>query len=127
MKNRTLIGTALAVFLALLLLPAWYAAARPGTSQAPELELPRDSAVCIEDVETMRSHHVALLAEWRNLVVRDGQRTDTSSAGVERPMSLTGTCLGCHGKAETFCTRCHDYSGVKLPCWDCHAQERSHE
>lgn len=127
MKSRALIGTGLLIFLALVLLPAWYAAARPGSGQAPELELPRDSATCIEDVETMRSHHVALLNEWRNLVVRDGLRTDTSSTGVVRPMSLTGTCLGCHGKAETFCTRCHDYSAVKLPCWDCHAEEPSHE
>ena len=36
--------------------------------------------------------------------------------------SLTGTCLGCHNKAE-FCDRCHAYSGVSSPyCWNCHSE-----
>jgi hypothetical protein len=36
------------------------------------------------------------------------------------PISLTGTCLGCHGAKRDFCDRCHEYASVQITCFGCH-------
>ena len=68
----------------------------------------------------MRANHPALLDRWRNEVVREGRREYRSSTGGTHVMSLTGTCLRCHGGRAAFCNRCHDYAGVNETCWECH-------
>lgn len=122
MSERARIGAGVAVLLVVLSLPAWYALGRPADATPPELEMPRDSANCVEDVAFMRANHMALLNEWRNAVVRRGERLYTSASGEQRVMSLTGTCMGCHTNRERFCTRCHEYSGVRPTCWNCHIE-----
>jgi [DsrC]-trisulfide reductase subunit J len=102
--------------------PAWVGLAR-GKGEPPRLQLPQGQ--CVEPVSFMRARHMELLDQWRNKVVREGERVYVASDGRSHTMSLTGTCLGCHGDAGEFCNRCHQYAGVEAPCWDCHRQKRS--
>jgi hypothetical protein len=75
---------------------------------------------CIQPREEMRKNHPALLANWRERVVRLGDRVHRSDDGLDVRVSLTGTCLGCHGKSSEFCDKCHAQAAVSLSCWQCH-------
>ncbi|HEX7507400.1 MAG TPA: sulfate reduction electron transfer complex DsrMKJOP subunit DsrJ [Polyangia bacterium] len=75
---------------------------------------------CIQPREEMRKNHPALLADWRERVVRLGDRVHRSENGLDVRISLTGTCLGCHGQASEFCDKCHAQVAVSLSCWQCH-------
>jgi hypothetical protein len=120
MRDRALILGGLAVFLALVTVPAWRALAT-APAAAPVLARPAGAARCVAPVEFMRASHMKLLDEWRDRVVRDGVRTYTDGDGRTVRMSLTGTCLGsCHTDKTRFCDRCHDYAQVKPTCWNCH-------
>jgi hypothetical protein len=113
----------LVVFGGLVSAPAWYALGR-GPGQPPELSRPVDAKQCVEPVAFMRSSHMELLNSWRDAVVRDGVKVYVASDGRHHDMSLTGTCLGCHGDPAKFCNKCHEYSAVEVFCWDCHHQKR---
>ena len=119
-KGRILVG--LAVFVILVTFPFWSRLAAAGEIARPELSLPADATECIEDTPFMTANHMDLLNQWRNAVVREGEREYTSTSGETYLMSLTGTCLDCHGSRDDFCTRCHDYSNVEPACWDCHVE-----
>ena len=119
-KAKIIIG--LAVFLVLAMFPVWYAVGSAGDAAAPELELPQGE--CVEDAQYMKANHMNLLNDWRDAVVRDGQKEYTSSSDKKYVMSLTGTCMSCHTSRETFCRRCHDYANVQPGCWDCHLEPK---
>jgi hypothetical protein len=120
MRDKVTITAGLAVFLALASFPFWHTLRGDEDNARPELELPADASECIENTEYMTANHMDLLNQWRNAVVRDGQRDYTSSAGEQHVMSLTRTCMDCHSNRETFCDRCHTYADVQPTCWDCH-------
>ena len=69
--------------------------------------------------EYMRTMHMDLLNEWREKVVREGERF-TFAAGKKMEMSLSKTCMNCHPNKDQFCDQCHNYLDVKPYCWDCH-------
>ena len=118
-RGKILIG--IGVFLVLVLLPAWYVAARGGQNEIPEIDRTTKAPTCMRDPAWMRASHMDLLDEWRHDVVRGtGPSWDTDTGGTRRPKSLTGTCLGCHASQQAFCARCHDSMGVNNSCWDCH-------
>jgi len=127
-KGRIVLG--LLVFLALITFPVWYNAAGGAPDSAPEIELPKDEERCIADREFMRREHMQLLVDWRDQVVREGQRTHTTEDGRQFPMSLSGTtlardggsCMSCHRNKDAFCDRCHDFLAVEPVCWDCHVE-----
>ena len=75
---------------------------------------------CVESKEYMRANHMQLLNEWRDIVVRGGERTYTTQDGRPYLISLQNTCLKCHSNKEAFCDRCHTYTNVRPYCWDCH-------
>ena len=112
------------VFVALATFPFWWG--RGGVAPPPDLSLdtPEIRALadkrCIEDKAFMRERHMKLLDEWRNAVVRDGQRVYVSTDGRAFSLSLTDTCLSCHANKAQFCDACHDYAGVAPKCYDCH-------
>ena len=110
----------LAILVAVIAGPLWLGSAR-GVKSEP---LPKASggAACIEPPERMRRDHPVLLAGWRERAVRLGERVHHMGDGRDVRMSLTGTCLGCHGKASEFCDRCHAQAAVALSCWGCHDQ-----
>lgn len=110
----------LVIFGILLAFPIWYSLANDGISYTPELIIVTEEEQCVETAQYMRDNHMRLLDEWRQSVVRDGNRIYVNSDGKEYEMSLTATCMGCHSNKEEFCDRCHNYAGVTPNCWDCH-------
>jgi hypothetical protein len=120
MHNGRIIIAGLVIFLILLTSPIWYSAASGKISYVPEPEIVTGEEQCIEDVQYMRDNHMEMLEEWRERVVREGERTYVASDNQNYDMSLTGTCLDCHSNKTEFCDRCHDYTGVSPNCWNCH-------
>jgi hypothetical protein len=119
-KPRIIVGLGLG--LVALTFPLWYTLAAGPGDLSPKLDLPSDTSLkCVEDPQFMKAHHMELLDQWRQDVVREGKHTYTSKAyGTTCEMSLTKTCLACHTNQETFCNRCHTQAGVSPTCWSCH-------
>ena len=111
----------LAIFVGLVASPFWY---NPvfgnGKSAPPEVKLPAAPAKCILPKAEMRASHMQVIYDWRETVVREGARIHRTPDGREFQMSLSNTCLGCHGAKKEFCDTCHTYLAVKPFCWDCH-------
>jgi len=121
MRDRPLIYAGLLVFLVLFTYPVWHGVAAKSSNAEPDLKLPATEKECVAPREYMRTSHMDLLISWRDGKVRDHQLTYRSPSGRVFDVSLTQTCLGCHGKREQFCDRCHTYAAVSGPyCWDCH-------
>jgi hypothetical protein len=107
------------VFLVLMSSPFWLNAGK--VSKAPELEkATTEEKKCVESKEFMRPNHMQMLDDWRNTVVREGEREYENSEGKKFKKSLTLNCLECHKDKEKFCDKCHIYTGVKPYCWECH-------
>lgn len=126
MHDKPIIVVGLALLLAALAFPVWYAFAAGRSAGPPALELPGGSR-CVEDAAYMRAHHMELLRRWRDTVVRQGQTTYVSKAfGDRHAISLSGTCLGCHTNQRGFCNQCHSYVNGRpsLDCWNCHVDPR---
>ncbi len=107
---------------AILVGPVWFG----WTRAAKTVVLPKASAGedCVQPIAEIRKSHPALLASWRERVVRQGDRVHEKADGRAVRISLTDTCVGCHGNATRFCDSCHAQSGVTLSCWQCHQKER---
>jgi hypothetical protein len=120
MYDRGSILTGLAVLVVAGTLPFWWSATSGAQAPPPEIPLPQDHDACVADTQYMRDAHMELLDEWRDTVVRTGERTWTAPDGTAHEMSLSNTCLSCHGSREDFCSKCHDYVGVAPDCWNCH-------
>ena len=80
---------------------------------------------CVEPTEDMRKNHMVYLDVHRDKTVIEGVRTKQHSLNE---------CINCHvaatkadGEAlhypdkEHFCASCHTYAGVKVDCFQCHA------
>jgi hypothetical protein len=109
---------AAALLAALILLPlAYYAMSQAVTKVSAEnlpfLEKPDPKyQKCLRDAVYMRLHHMDLLLQARNDVVRLGQRGDIR---IEK-------CFECHKNRNTFCNQCHTAANVYLNCFDCHGE-----
>jgi len=102
----------LVIFLILITTPFWY---RYLTCKDKSYPAPTEVAKgeqCVMSADYMRSHHMNLLEEWRDDVVRKGDRMFKSPDGRFFKKSLSNTCLDCHQKETNFCSKCHDYTGV---------------
>lgn len=124
MKDRLFILGGLVLFIVFVTTPIWHGLAeRQSALAAPEVKLPTKARECVAPVSYMRSSHTQLLEQWRDSVVRTGQRKYVAYNGKVFQIDLTQTCLSaCHGSRQEFCDRCHDYSGVSsLNCWNCHS------
>ena len=127
-KGKIIAG--LVIFFGLLSFPFWYTVATgnagydPGPEIVEELEKLREergaTLNCMLPADEMRTNHMDLLNEWRDLAVREGVREYKTEDGASYPMSLTNNCLDCHKSKKNFCDKCHDYMGVTPYCWDCH-------
>ena len=124
MFDRGKIFAGILVFLALVTFPFWYGKGRTATPPSILLDTPeiRKLAVkeCVEPTPYMRANHMEVVKSWREAVVREEDRIYVNHEGKKYSMSLSQTCLGCHSNKEKFCDACHNYSGVKPNCWDCH-------
>lgn len=122
MHDAGKILTGLAIFLAMLTSPIWYDAATGKASYVPEPKIVTEEKECVAPTAYMKAFHMDLLNEWRDRVVRAGERTYTAYDGKEYVMSLSNTCMDCHSNKEEFCDRCHEYSSVDPYCWNCHVE-----
>jgi len=126
-SGKILVG--IIIFIGLFTSPIWYDLASGESSNKPNIILPtnEDMKECVASTEYMRASHMDLLNEWRDEVVREGNRIYTSHNGKEFEMSLTKTCTNCHYNKTEFCDQCHDYLGVTPYCWDCHVEPQKTE
>ena len=90
--------------------PFWYNMGK--ASVAPKLEVGTTEKACVESTPYMKASHMQLLNDWRDEVVREGNRMYVSSTGKKFDMSLQNTCTKCHAKKTEFCDRCHNYVDV---------------
>ncbi len=80
---------------------------------------------CVAPTEDMRRNHMVYL---------DGHRDKTVIEGIRTKKHSLNECINCHvastkanGEAlhysdkEHFCASCHTYVGVKIDCFQCHA------
>jgi len=120
------IAGGLVVFLVLATSPLWYNALSASTPDVPTLaKPPNGSQQCVEATEYMRASHMDLLNQWRDEVVRNGNRSYTSKlTGKTIDMSLSRTCMECHSNKAEFCGRCHNFLSVDPFCWDCHVEPK---
>jgi len=126
-SGKILIG--IIAFLILFTSPIWYDLVFGNPAIKPNLVLPtgEDQKECVMSAEYMRDNHMELLDNWRDDVVRNGNRTFTSASGKKFEMSLTKTCIGCHSNKAEFCDQCHNYLAVNPYCWECHVDPQKLE
>ena len=108
------------IFLCLITFPVWYNVVGGKAAYIPDLKIVTQEKQCVESKEYMRANHMQLLNEWRNTVVREGNRVYVASDGRKYDMSLSKTCMECHVNKADFCDKCHNYVGVKPTCFNCH-------
>lgn len=117
-SGKILIGVL--VFVALLMFPVWYNLASGQAGRQLDLAKPVKGETCVAETAYMRASHMNLLDDWRDRVVREGERIYVGLGGSRHEMSLTNTCLDCHVDKVKFCDECHTFMGVDPYCWDCH-------
>ncbi len=94
-------------------------------SDAAGPEIPRGKGdKCVADTDFMRRNHPDLLNHQRDDTVRLGRRKGKFSLRE---------CVACHAvpgprkipvkysDPKHFCRVCHDYTAVRIDCFDCHA------
>jgi hypothetical protein len=117
-KDKIIIG--IIIFLCLLTFPIWYLLCSGEVESKADPKVEIEETQCIESAQYMREHHMRMLADWKNLVVRENIRTYKASDGEVYQISLTETCMECHSNKEQFCDECHGYVGLEPYCWQCH-------
>ncbi len=120
MHDGSKIVPGLILFLGILFAPFWYNAGTGQAAARPDIVKPTQEKQCVESTEFMKANHMQLLIQWREEVVRNGDRTYVATDGKSYEKSLTGSCLKCHSNKAEFCDRCHDYAHVQPNCWNCH-------
>jgi hypothetical protein len=120
MYNKGTIIPGLIIFVLFVTFPLWFNAFSTA-STVPKLEVPPGlEKQCVAPIEEMRANHMAILNEWRDDVLRNGNRVSVTVEGKEYRKGLQMACMQCHSNKEKFCDSCHEYTSVKPYCWDCH-------
>ena len=121
MYNKRFIIPGLAIFVLFVTFPLWFNAFSTAASTVPKPELPPGGEKqCVAPAAEMRASHMVMLNEWRDDVLRDGDRVAVTVEGKEYRKGLQMACMQCHSNKEKFCDSCHEYASVKPFCWDCH-------
>jgi len=118
--GKIIIG--IVIGLAILLFPFYTNIGKAAKAPEPELtEKAKEAGKCIAPKEFMTTGHMKMLDEWRDEVVRQGERYYKSDwTGEAHYKSLQVTCMECHSNKSKFCDQCHNYMDVDPFCWDCH-------
>ncbi len=124
MYNGGKIFIGLIIFVGLLILPFYLSMGKAIAKPDPKVDTPviKQMAVkqCVESKDFMKTAHMQMLNDWRDSVVREGNRLYTAADGKSYDMSLQNTCMRCHSNKKRFCDECHNFVAVKPYCWDCH-------
>ena len=95
-----------------------------GQVAIPSPGKPAQAENCVEPIAVMRRDHMKFLMHQRDTTVLDGERG--------KKYSLVG-CMDCHNPTDAgeeivryedpqhFCASCHNYTSVKIDCFECHA------
>ncbi len=119
MYNKSTIIPGLILFVLFVTFPVWFNGLDAGAVPKPEMP-PGGQKQCVLPAAEMRASHMQLLNEWRDNVLRDGNRVTVEVDGKEYRKGLLMACMECHTSQEKFCDTCHVYTSVKPYCWDCH-------
>jgi len=122
MNEKILVFSGLSLFLLGATFPFWQSI---DPEDFPKVAMETKGDQCVAPAEYMRKNHMLLLSNWRDSVVRDGERFHIMPDGSKVEKSLTKTCLGCHVSKKQFCEECHTYASVKPYCWECHVVPKS--
>ncbi|MCX8038205.1 MAG: sulfate reduction electron transfer complex DsrMKJOP subunit DsrJ [Candidatus Sumerlaeia bacterium] len=127
--NGMVIVPGLLIFLAAVTFPFWIGKVRAGEIKTFQSRPAPAGITCVLPKKQMREQHMALLKQWRDQVVREGDHTPVKLVnGQTMELSLTNGCMKCHAKEDcgpyrahaTYCVDCHDYVGIRVDCWTCH-------
>ena len=118
MYDKGMILTGLAIFVLIVTFPIWYNHGVAG--DVPKPEKAQVGKECVKPAKEMRSSHMQLLNEWRDEVIREGNRDKVEAGGKLYEKSLQNGCMHCHTSKKKFCDTCHVYTSVSPYCWDCH-------
>ena len=125
MHDRGLIYCGLLIFLGLVTFPVWHNVAAGVNARGPNPVLPVREKQCVAPLEYMKTSHMNLLMNWRDVAVRTNRHDFTAFDGRHYTMNLTSTCLKqCHTTRTDFCERCHTYAAVSVTCWNCHVDSK---
>lgn len=81
---------------------------------------------CVRKTSFMRANHMNLLLH---------QRDETMQKGIRTKRYSLKECVACHAvpgndgqpvsyeNPKNFCRQCHDYTAVKIDCFECHASK----
>lgn len=96
-----------------------------GEGRVPKPLIPQGKGTsCVLPTDFMRANHMLVIRDQRDRTMRRGIRT--------QQFSLKG-CIACHAvpgddkrpvsydDSKHFCRACHDYTAVKIDCFQCHA------
>ena len=118
-------------FLRITLILAGFALLVPVSGSAdtplPVIHEPEGEGVkCVEPEEVMRRDHM-------NFILH--QRDETMHKGIRTSKYSLAECIDCHVQpdengniasvdtTEHFCSTCHEYAGVTIDCFECHADK----
>jgi len=112
---------AVLVFVLVIIAPFGYSVVRPVFTQGSStdevfLDIP-DEGECVRETAYMRYHHMDLLKEVREDVIRNGIRGEISVNG----------CRECHTYRGQFCNQCHEAVTLHVDCFGCHYYPESPE
>ncbi|MDH3377095.1 MAG: Hdr-like menaquinol oxidoreductase cytochrome c subunit [Gammaproteobacteria bacterium] len=97
------------------------------TAESEYLTFPKAKGEqCVEPTDVMRRDHMKFLLH---------QRDDTVQRGIRTKQYSLIECIDCHAASDDngellrvdapgqFCQSCHDFTGVKMDCFECHSAE----
>ncbi len=129
MRRGAVIGLTLVMGLAALTGAPWGGAVQ-GACAAEDSRVPLPVITkgkgesCVAETDFMRRNHMNLLSHQRDETLRRGIRTTRFSLKE---------CVACHAvpgpdgtpvgadDPRFFCTACHEYTAVRIDCFECHA------
>ena len=104
MYNKRFIIPGLAIFVLFVTFPLWFNAFSTAASTVPKPELPAGGEKqCVAPAAEMRASHMVMLNEWRDDVLRNGNRVAVTVDGKEYRKGLQMACMQCHTDKEKFC------------------------
>ncbi len=122
MYDKGKVLTGLAIFVIIVTFPIWYNVS--GAEHIPNPQILTKAKNCVRPLDYMRSSHMTLLLDWRDEVLRDGNRAKVTVDGVQYQKSLQNGCMYCHVSKVKFCDECHKYVAIEPYCWDCHVKPK---
>jgi hypothetical protein len=110
-----------AVSLAVILFPLGYSVVSAPFSHGAEQPEPASGDYCLGSIDPayMRFHHMELLQQARDEIVREGKTGDIMCEGRSVEVKLEN-CWQCHPSRERFCNRCHVAVNLYPNCFRCH-------